>query len=80
MLRALSSTHRMAAVAAFSAVACRPGPAEFTRPVLRISGSDTIIEELIPQLVESHKHTVGTLDFELTPRDTAASIRQLLDR
>jgi phosphate transport system substrate-binding protein len=67
-------------LAMFLVAACAPGtqPTD-TRPVLRITGAETVMARLMPMLTDTHEKTVGTMHFELTPEATADGIRALLD-
>lgn len=60
--------------------ACAPSsvPSDEDRPVLRISGAEPVMTHLVPSLVETHEHTIGTIAFELNQASTADGMRDLL--
>lgn len=63
------------------ATACAPAPPKGppAKPLVRVGGSDTMAETLLPALIEAHQASRGDLRFELTGGGTGAGLRQLLD-
>jgi len=56
-----------------------PPPVVDTPPLLRIAGSDPIVESLIKPLVETHSRTLGTTEFEVAGGGTHQGFHLLLD-
>ncbi|MCB9673639.1 MAG: substrate-binding domain-containing protein [Alphaproteobacteria bacterium] len=56
-----------------------PPKPEAAKPLLRIGGSDTMTHALVPALVDAHRTSKHTLDFEVTGGGSGAGFRQLLD-
>ena len=49
-------------------------------PTLRIAGSNTIVEQLLPPLTQTHVNTRKTIRFSLQADGNSNGIRQLLKR
>jgi phosphate transport system substrate-binding protein len=74
---------RWCLIAALIATACAPAEkrsSEPEKPLVRVGGSDTLIEQLIPQLIQTHLATRNNLRFATTRGGTATGYAKLLDR
>jgi phosphate transport system substrate-binding protein len=70
---------RLSLLSLFILCGCAPTPSTQTSPeVLRLAGSETLVQNLLPALTQTHKNTVGTFDFEIEGGGTALGIRRLL--
>ena len=61
------------------AACAEPEIGKSPHPTLRISGSHTLMDRLIPQLAEAHSRSIGTTEFNLSRTNNATGIKKLLD-
>jgi phosphate transport system substrate-binding protein len=60
-------------------VGCQGSSVEPGRPVVRITGSDTLVDHLIPALVAGYEKAAPEVQFELQNGGTRAGFKALLD-
>jgi phosphate transport system substrate-binding protein len=73
---------RWCLIAALFAVACAPvekTPKEPPKPLIRIGGSETLIQQLVPPLTQTHLRTRDTMRFATGGGGTSDGYAKLLD-